>query len=79
MIITQLVLLGGIKSVFQHEIYKKIEQYSLNSQIYMEITKHKRDNKANEQENIRQVAILIYQCSNRKLSNIQFFILYDRE
>lgn len=47
-IITQLVLLGGIKSIFQHEIYKKIEQYFLNSQIYREIARHKRDNKADE-------------------------------
>ena len=59
MIITQLVLLGDFKSVFQHEIYKKREWYFLNSQIYRKMTRHKRHNKANEQENIRQFAILI--------------------
>ena len=62
--IIQLILLGFMMSVFQHNIYKEIEQYFSNAQICRDITRHKRDNIANKQGNMRHIAIFIYQYQN---------------
>lgn len=61
--------------VFQHNIYKEIEQYFLNAQIYRETTRHKGDNK---QGAMRHITIFIYQYQNNvffgKLSKTELSI-----
>lgn len=63
MTITQLVLLGCIKPVFQHKIYKELEYYSLNAQIYREITRQKRDDKGGK---LGILGKLLFYYSNTK-------------